>query len=105
MGVDLFTKTIPEYLKGKIKPEPQDHDEATLTKKFTTEEAFIEEADLEDEKEADHIDRKIRALNPEPGTWTILEGKRTKLLEAEVKDGKLKLKRTQVAGKTPRDVQ
>ena len=45
------------------------------------------------------IDRKIRALNPEPGTWTILNGKRTKLLEAKVIDEKLKITKIQVEGK------
>ena len=89
---------------------PQDESQATYTKKFKTEDAFIESQDLEKARGsigspqetrqlAVEIDRKIRALNPEPGTWTILNGKRTKLLEAKVIDEKLKITKIQVEGK------
>ena len=50
------------------------------------------------------IDRKIRALNPEPGVYTIQKGERRKLLEAEVHNGSLILKTIQIAGKTPQRV-
>ena len=52
-------------------------------------------------EDAKKITRKIRALNPEPGTWTIINGKRTKILEAELSEGKLKLKKIQTEGKKP----
>jgi len=46
--------------------------------------------------------RKILALNPEPGAWTVRDGKRVKLLEAEVKGGALTVKKIQVEGGKPR---
>ncbi len=102
----LLIKPLPDFLAGKITPRPQDESCATYTKKFITQEAFIEEKDLVAAESGDNenavvIDRKIRALNPEPGTWTTYNGKRLKLLKAEMKDGKLVLKKTQLEGKKP----
>ncbi len=100
---ELLVETLPKFLKGKIKPAEQNHAEATFTKKFTTEDAYVKPEDLEKAKKeggeiAIQIDRKIRALNPEPGTWSVDKGKRIKLLEAEIIDGKLRIKKIQKEG-------
>ncbi len=50
---------------------------------------------------AAEIDRKIRALNPEPSVFTIIDNQRIKLLEAEIQDNKLKLVKIQKNGKKP----
>ncbi len=105
----LLLETLPDFLEEKIKPIPQDESKATYTKKFMTQDAFIEEKDLiaaesGDNENATIIDRKIRALNPEPGTWTMRNGKRMKLLEAKIRDGKLVLTKIQVEGKKPQEV-
>ncbi len=106
LSADLLIKTLPKYLSGEIKPAAQDEAFATYTKKFSTDDAFVDEADLERAQReggdiAVTIDRKIRALNPEPGTWTLRNGKRVKLLSAEMAAGKLRLERIQVEGKKP----
>ena len=119
LGAELLIKTIPGYLAGKIVPEPQDHARATFNKKFETEDGFIPENDLKaalegkDKGTASAIDRKIRALTPEPGVWTKLSekiqsakytlpgGKRIKLLELKMENGALILLKIQVEGKTP----
>ena len=107
LGGDLLAETIPKFLAGEIKPQAQDEREATFTKKFTTEDGRVDAHDLEaaltgeDRKKAVRIERKIRALNPEPGAWTIQNGKRVKLLFAEIENGKLKLKKIQTEGKKP----
>lgn len=98
VGGDLLVETIPKFLRGGIKTEIQDETKATYTKKIKTDDAYV---DLEKDNPV-KIERKIRALNPEPGVWTLMNGKRTKLLEAEIKDGKLVLKKIQVEGKKPR---
>ncbi len=114
-GAELLVTTLPHYISGDIKSKPQNHDEATLTKKFSTDDAFVAYADLmsavhgKDKKQAEQIERMIRALNPEPGMWTIIKGeeiglpngKRVKLLEAVIKNNTLILKKIQVAGKKP----
>jgi len=98
---NLIVKTLPEYITGKIIPKPQNESEATYTKKIKTEDAFVDLEILQkaqdgtSPEDAKKITRKIRALNPEPGTWTIINGKRTKILEAELSEGKLKLKKIQ----------
>ena len=85
LSVNLILETMPKYLAGEIKPQPQDEPQATYTKKFTTEDAKVN-LKTDDPKQ---IWLKIRALNPEPGTYTILtlkNGKtlRLKLLETEL---------------------
>lgn len=94
---DLLVETLPKLEQGQIKPQPQDETKATFTKKFRTEDG---EVNLEKDS-PEMILRKIRAFNPEPGAYNIQNGKRVKLLEAELADGKLKLKKIQVEGKNP----
>ena len=101
LGGDLLVETLPKFLRGEITSLPQDESRATYTKKFKTEDGYV---DLEKDK-PEIIERKIRALNPEPGVWTMMNNKRTKLLEAELVDGKLKLTKIQVEGKKPQIVE
>lgn len=113
LSADLLIETLPN-IEEKIKnAKQQNESEATYTKKFTTEDAFIEPADLaaamqsgeprpNGREKAIMIDRKIRAFNPEPGTWTILNGKRVKILEAAIKETNLKLTKIQTEGKKPK---
>lgn len=107
LSADLLIKTLPKFAVNKITAQIQNHAKATYTKKINTEDAFIEYETLEKAQEqggeiAQIIDRKIRALNPEPGTWTInKEEQRIKLLESKIKNDKLILKVIQKQGKTP----
>ena len=104
LSADLLIETLPEYYSGEIKPKPQNHSEATYTKKFSTEDGFVE---LE-KNSPENIWRKVKALNPEPGVWTILKespsfakasaGKRMKILEADLVENKLILKKIQFEG-------
>ncbi len=110
LGGSLLVEVLPKFLNGEIKPQPQNESGATYTKKFTAEDGFVAPEDLgaaasgPNSETALVIERKIRALNPEPGVWTIQNGKRTKILEAEITDGKLNLKKIQVEGRKPRFV-
>lgn len=79
---DLIVETLPKFINGKINPVEQDHSMATLTKKFETQDGFV---DLEKDDPV-LINRKIRALNPDPGVFALINGKRVKLLEIEEKD-------------------
>ena len=104
---NLLMETIPKFLRGGIEPTTQDESQATYTRKFTTEDGFVDHDLLKIAQEkggatAVEIDRKIRALTPEPGVWTIKNGKRMKLLEAEIRDGKLILKKMQNEGEKPK---
>ncbi len=103
LGADLLIETLPKFLKSEIAPLPQNESQATYTKKFITEDGYV---DLQKD-EPIIIERKIRALNPEPGVWTLMdiksEQKRVKLLEAELVDAELKLTKIQVEGKKPQN--
>ena len=107
LGGQLLVQTLPKFAEGKIKSRPQDENGATFTKKFTSEDGYITPTDLEEACSGAHparagwIERKIRALNPEPGVWTIFYEKRTKLLEADLRSAKLILKTIQAEGKKP----
>lgn len=100
LSADLFIRTVPKWLDGSLKPEVQDEARATFTKKFVTADA---EVDLK-KGSAREIYLKIRALNPEPGVFTILKLKngkamRVKLLEAAHGDNTLVLLKVQPEGK------
>ena len=89
-------ETIPKWIDGKIKPEPQDESKATYTKILKKEDGRIDW-----QKTPEEIERQIRALNPWPGTYTVYNGKRLKILKAEVLKGKLIIKEVQLEGKKP----
>jgi len=96
LSADLLIEILPEFIEGNINPLPQNENDATFTKKFVTEDAFV---DLQKENPVE-IERKVRAFNPEPGAWTIKEGKRMKILEAQIdSEGNLILKKIQLEGK------
>ena len=88
---DLSAELVPEVLaklgEGNLRPEVQDHSQATFTKLLGREDAKIDWA-----TPAAQIDRQVRALNPEPGTWTKLQDKVVKILEvAIINDHKIDL--------------
>ena len=89
LSANLLAKTLPKFLKKKLTPLPQDEGKATYTKKFKTDDGFVEYEKLKEAievggKAAQEIDRKIRALSSEPGVYTIINEKRVKLLEVKL---------------------
>ena len=70
IGGELLVRVLPDYLTGKLIPQPQDHSQATFTRKFTPEDGKIDW-----QKSAREIYNQIRALNPEPGTFTLLNSR------------------------------
>jgi len=93
-GAKLLEEIIPIFLSGKIKAKDQDHSKATFTKILRREDG---EVGLDDDPH--EIERKSRAFDPWPGIYTIWKGKRIKLLEIEVEENKLIIKRVQPEGK------
>jgi methionyl-tRNA formyltransferase len=109
-GADLLIETLPKFIAGGIVPKPQDGFRATFTKKFKTEDGFVAPEDLaaaeaRDARKTAALDRKIRALNPEPGVWTMQNGKRVKLLEAKTESDKLRLTKIQEEGQKPKIIE
>ncbi len=79
-GAALLERVLPEYLTGRITPQPQDHVRATTTPLLSREDGRI----FWDEPAA-VIERKIRAYEGWPGTWCALtDGRRLKVLKSAV---------------------
>jgi len=109
LSAKLLIKTIPPLLDGSATPLTQDESHASFTKKFITENGFVEPSELDaaiegNSDKTELIVRIIHALNPEPGAWTIQNGKRIKLLEAKMDGGALKLITIQEEGQRPKQV-
>jgi methionyl-tRNA formyltransferase len=115
LAAELLVKELPRYLSGELTPQPQNHDQATYTKKFTK-----EDGQLDWSKSTEEIDRQIRACTPWPGTYTHWDGKLLKVLEAKptsgpklnpgqvaesfivgTSSGALKVEKVQLEGKNP----
>jgi methionyl-tRNA formyltransferase len=77
IGSTLLVDTLAAYGAGELGPAEQDHDRATYAPKITTEEAAIDWT-----QPSAVIRDKVRGLNPSPGAWTTLRGKRTKIWAA-----------------------
>jgi methionyl-tRNA formyltransferase len=74
LGGPMLVETLQAYAAGEIEPVEQDHAGATYAPKITTEEARID-WDLP----APAIANLVRGLNPVPGAWTDLGGRRLKV--------------------------
>lgn len=99
LSADLILDSVPKWLNNQIKPQIQNEAEATYTRKFITKDALINF-----QEDPRKIWLKVRALNPEPGTYTILKLKngkdlRLKLLKSDFIDNRLKLEEVQPEGK------
>jgi len=81
LGAELLIETLPKYINEEIRPEPQGHSQATFTKMFSRDDGRIDWGDSPEK-----IYNQIRALNPEPGTWTTWNGKIINIKKAELID-------------------
>lgn len=82
-GSDALVKMLDSLAEGSAKPEPQNEAEATYTHLIKRE---MEVLDWQDS--AVQLHNKIRAFNPEPGTYTHLpNGKMLKVWRSKVVEG------------------
>lgn len=66
LGVKLFLETVEPWIRGKITPQPQNHDAATYCRMLKKDDGRIDW-----KKPAQYIERMVRAFNPWPGAWTL----------------------------------
>ncbi len=78
LGAEMIVDVIPLIENGKITPIKQDGEKATLTKIFKKEDALISWEDS-----AERIVNKVRALNPSPVAFTMLNGLPFKIYTAK----------------------
>ena len=96
LSSELLIGTIPDWIRGEIKAEPQNDDKAVYSKILRREDGLIDWR-----KTPQELDRQIRALNPWPGAYTIQQKKRIKVLKAKLENDKLIIEQIQPEGKKP----
>ncbi|MFN8378619.1 MAG: methionyl-tRNA formyltransferase, partial [Anaerolineae bacterium] len=74
IGGELLIDTLPGLLDGRIAPQAQDAELATLAPRIQKDEGRIDWA-----RPANEIDRTVRAFTPWPGTFTFWDGKLLKI--------------------------
>lgn len=80
-GAEVLVGALAGYLDGSLVPQPQDDAAATYAPKITTEDARIDWS-----ADAGSIRDLVRALDPHPGAWTMLDGMRIKVLRVHETD-------------------
>jgi len=126
-SAEFICELIPNYMSGKIKPKQQDEKNATFTTIIKKENGFVPPKyiknalngkslkedweigfvkDFSINSTSENIHNFIRAMQPWPQAWTLInidrkEEKRLKILESELDNDQLVLKRIQLEGKNP----
>lgn len=71
VGARLLLDTLPRWVQGEIKPQPQDETRATYSRLVT-----VKDAEIDWHLSAVELWRKVRAYNPWPSCHTWFEGRR-----------------------------
>lgn len=73
-GAELLEATLDGVAEGRLTAVPQPTDGVTVAPKVT-----VEEARVRWDLPAQVVDRRIRAVTPNPGAWTMIGGLRVKV--------------------------
>ncbi|MBL8079796.1 MAG: methionyl-tRNA formyltransferase [Anaerolineales bacterium] len=82
LGADLLIETLPDYLSGKLIPQPQPEDGSTYAPMLKK-----EEGKLDFNSDVNELERRVRAFNPWPGTFMDFDGTILKVHRAHVTEG------------------
>lgn len=100
LGSKLLLETLPKIADGSVKPIAQDESKVVFSPNIKR-----SEEQLDVTKNAFLVDRKVRALRPDPSAFTFLKGKRTKIWQTKViNDEKTDLEPGQVVTKTKKSL-
>jgi methionyl-tRNA formyltransferase len=86
LGAKMLLSLVPKYIKGAVKPKPQDHTKATYTHLMKKEDAEI----FWDKYWAKGIEQAYRAFTPWPGIYSYFKGKKIDFYDIDVVSGKFK---------------
>ncbi len=81
IGGELLDQTLAAIFSDQLDPQAQDESQATYAPAIQK-----EQEEIDWQAPAQEIDQLIRALSPEPGAYTLLEGERFKIWQAEATD-------------------
>lgn len=79
LGADLLAEVVPLWLRGELEAVPQGEEGTTLTTQLAKEDGLINWT-----LPAETIERRVRALQPWPGTYTHWQGRLLKIVRAQV---------------------
>lgn len=79
LGAAMLPDILKQYAAGTIELQPQDHNKAVMTQLLTKEQGLINWTEP-----AIMIERKTRAYDPWPGTYTTLQDKTIKIHHVQV---------------------
>jgi methionyl-tRNA formyltransferase len=71
LAAEKVPPELDRWVAGTLEPQPQDERAASIIRPFSRADGWIDWR-----RPADELDRRVRALQPWPGTWTTLDGKR-----------------------------
>lgn len=71
VAADLVPPELERWAAGEVATRPQDEREATIIRPFRRADGWIDWR-----QSAVAVDRQVRALQPWPGAWTTLDGRR-----------------------------
>lgn len=97
-GADLLVSTLPKWIKGEVTEIPQDHSQATYTKKIQKEDGLI---NLSDDPYKNFL--KIQAYHGWPSAFFFVNDKRVKITKASFMDRKLIIEKVIPEGKGEMD--
>ena len=79
LGARMLDYVLPAYLAGALTPRPQPSEGITVSNRFSKEDGW-----LNWQQPAVELERRIRALDPWPGTATMYRGERLEILSGLV---------------------
>lgn len=82
LGASLLERELPRYIAGELRGRPQDTSRATLAPKLTS-----RDGELDFARPAEELARRVRALTPQPGAWTMFHGEHLVVAGASVSGG------------------
>ena len=82
VAADVVPPVLEEWAAGPLEAEPQDERAATHVHPFTRADGWIDWR-----RPAVEIERQVRALQPWPGAWTTIDGRRVHVRRAHAVSG------------------
>lgn len=79
LGRDLLLEVLPSIFNGTNNRTPQNHAEATFSPNILKSDEYVDF-----DRKAREVFNQIRGLNPFPGGYTLLDGKRLKLYASKI---------------------
>lgn len=79
LGAELLLETLPPYLNGDLRAQPQDERLATYARLLKKEDGLLDFS-----QSAIELERRVRAFNPWPGAYMLWQGQVLKIHRARV---------------------